>query len=158
MDFQIYPPPAYLDLPLIKFSRFFPPPTIWTPRLSGTVEYNHMEEFLLKSIQSLDTSVEEEYLRSNYADNWYQRWSVISCLFYLRRKKLALRISSLIWKDLVKERTSSQFCYNFQATVGIPSHHCYRRLLLFPGTTNKDLDLFENGPTPIQFSRSPALL
>ena len=31
------------------------------------VAYTHMEEFLLKSIRSLDTSVEEEYLRSNYA-------------------------------------------------------------------------------------------
>ena len=37
--FSNLPPPAYLDPPLIKFSRFFPPPTIWTPRLLGTVEY-----------------------------------------------------------------------------------------------------------------------
>ena len=36
--FPNLPPLAYLDLPLIRFSRLSQPPTIWNLRLLGTVE------------------------------------------------------------------------------------------------------------------------
>ena len=41
---SILHPLAYLDPPLIGFSRFFPPPTIWTPCLLGTVEYQETKD------------------------------------------------------------------------------------------------------------------
>ena len=66
MDFPIYHPSlAYLDPPLIKFSRFFPPPTIWTPRLLGTVEYYHL--------YNLTPQVSGKLIRYNFDTN-VQAW------------------------------------------------------------------------------------
>ena len=76
-----------------------PPPFYLDPRLLATVKYNHMEEFLLKSIQSLDTSVEEEYLRSNYAtDINVGQFTIVECdiLPVLLKKEKAI-----CFKDIV---------------------------------------------------------
>ena len=40
MDFQIYPL-ACLNPPLIKFSRFYPPPTMWTPQFIRNFRLPH---------------------------------------------------------------------------------------------------------------------
>ena len=81
-----------------------------------------MEEFLLKSIQSLDTSVEEEYLRSNYATDINVGQLIIECdiLPVMLKKEKAI-----CFKDIVSHLKGLGNRENFFPTLFQFARYCW---------------------------------